>query len=237
MPKVSIIVPIYNAEAFLPMCITSLTHQTHEALEIILVNDGSTDHSLAIAKQFADSDARIVILSQDNQGQSAARNKGLEIATGEYIMFVDADDYIDSDYIDRHRSAIGDADYVQSGYRRVSSENEILDERLPRHRFQFTSPCMRLYRASFIREHQLTFPIGMIYEDVIFSLNLWGCRPRCQSMDYCGYNYTFNPSSTTSVVNREAQKILYRAIKSSSAPRWLKRLTVLRLYIHFLRKR
>ena len=96
MNTISVIVPIYNAEAYLAKCIESLIHQTHRALQIILVNDGSTDDSLTIAQQFAADDQRIQVYSQPNQGQAAARNLGIQYASGEWISFVDADDYIDA---------------------------------------------------------------------------------------------------------------------------------------------
>ena len=97
--RISIIVPIYNAEQYLAKCIESLLHQSHSALQIILVNDGSTDKSLSIAQTYATKDERIEVYSLDsNQGQSAARNEGLLHATGEFVSFVDADDYIDSDF-------------------------------------------------------------------------------------------------------------------------------------------
>ena len=96
---VSIIVPIYNAEPFLSKCITSLSKQSHKDIEIILINDGSTDNSFNICKKFSTKDKRIKILNQKNKGQSAARNLGIDIAKGKYIMFVDADDFCELDMV------------------------------------------------------------------------------------------------------------------------------------------
>ena len=98
MQTISIIIPIFNAEPFLAKCLDSLINQPYSALQIILVNDGSTDNSLAIAQRYAQQDSRITVFSQTNQGQSAARNLGLQYATGEYISFIDADDYVDADF-------------------------------------------------------------------------------------------------------------------------------------------
>lgn len=100
VPLVSIIIPFYNSEQYLNKCLTSVINQTYKNLEIILINDGSTDNSLKIANQFKKSDPRIRILSQKNMGQGAARNKGISKSTGEYISFVDADDYVALDYIE-----------------------------------------------------------------------------------------------------------------------------------------
>ena len=92
---ISIIVPVYNAEKWIDRCIKSLIKQTYDDIEIILVNDGSTDTSLSVCKKYADIDKRIVVIDKKNSGVSATRNIGIEIAKGEYIQFVDSDDYID----------------------------------------------------------------------------------------------------------------------------------------------
>ena len=98
--KVSIIIPIYNAENHLNKCIGSVAGQTYGDLEIILVNDGSTDGSADICRSFAEKDPRIMLIDQKNAGVSAARNAGLEASTGELITFVDSDDYVSDDYIE-----------------------------------------------------------------------------------------------------------------------------------------
>jgi len=92
--KVSIIVPVYNVELYLEECLYSIINQTFEDIEIILINDGSTDHSLEIMEKFAKKDNRIKIISQKNKGVSEARNAGILIASGDYILFVDSDDVI-----------------------------------------------------------------------------------------------------------------------------------------------
>lgn len=94
---ISIIVPVYNVEAYLSKCLDSLIHQTYSDIEIICVNDGSTDRSLEILKKYADKDERIKVISQENQGLSSARNTGILHASGEWIMFVDSDDWMDLD--------------------------------------------------------------------------------------------------------------------------------------------
>ncbi len=94
---ISVIVPIYNAEVYLEDCLESIISQDYKDLEIILVNDGSTDNSLSICEQYADADERIRIINQENRGLVRARKVGISAATGDYISFVDADDYIDTD--------------------------------------------------------------------------------------------------------------------------------------------
>lgn len=94
MEKISIIIPVYNVEAYLQACLDSTLAQTYKNLEIILVNDGSTDKSGSICDQYAEQDSRIIVIHKDNAGVSAARNDGLKIATGEYICFIDSDDTV-----------------------------------------------------------------------------------------------------------------------------------------------
>jgi glycosyltransferase involved in cell wall biosynthesis len=98
--KISLIIPIYNVAEFLPKCLDSVRLQTHKNLEIILVNDGSTDASGEIAEDYARQDSRIKVVHTQNSGVSSARNVGLTIATGEYICFADSDDYLEEDYVD-----------------------------------------------------------------------------------------------------------------------------------------
>ena len=114
---ISIIVPIYNVSAYINMCIESILHQTYENIEIILVDDGSTDHSLQICKKYQESDKRIHIISKENGGLVTARKAGLEAAHGEYIGFVDGDDYIESDMYENLYAKIREhnVDFVHSG--------------------------------------------------------------------------------------------------------------------------
>ena len=97
MVKVSIIVPVYNVQNYLEQCISSICNQTYKNLEIILVNDGSTDNSGIICEKFAKSDSRIKLIAQENQGLTRARKAGVGQANGEYIGFIDSDDWIDPD--------------------------------------------------------------------------------------------------------------------------------------------
>jgi glycosyltransferase involved in cell wall biosynthesis len=242
LTTISVIVPIYNAEKYLAKCIESLIQQSHTALQIILVNDGSTDQCLAIAKEYAKTDTRIEVYSHPtNQGQSAARNLGLQHATGEFISFVDADDYVDNDFYAYMLHHIGNLDCVQIGYRRVTKQGKVLIQKLPRHFHQFTSPCMRLYRHEFFAKHNLSFPMGMIYEDVIFSLDFWAAKPTYKMLPYTGYNYLANTNSTTATRNLVAKELLFATLneKRQKSTSFFHRLlilyTTIRLLFHFKR--
>ena len=239
MPVVSVIVPIFNAEPYLARCLESILCQTHRDLQVILVNDGSTDNSLAISEHYAQTDTRIEVYSQPNAGQSAARNNGMRHASGKYLSFIDADDYIDPDFYETLLHACQpDTDVVQIGYRRVQAE-QVISEQVPSTFYRYTTPWMRLYRRDFLTRHNLTFPEGMIYEDVLFSLDLWYARPTYKMLHYTGYNYRLNPHSTTSTRNRDAEQALYAAIRQRYAAThdWRLRLltiyTIARLKLHF----
>lgn len=229
---ISFIIPIYNAEKYLSACITSLVCQTEKDLQIILVDDGSTDRSLAIAQEWAAKDARLEVYHQPNAGQSAARNRGLKHAKGEYVAFVDADDAISQDWCEKHIAAIKGVDYVQSGYTRNGVQ------KTPSSVHQFTSPCMRLYRREAIA--QLRFPEGMIYEDVLWSVDLWLSKASCRVIRYNGYHYTANPESTTAHSHPEAQKRVLQALRAkrkgaSMRGKFIIAYTICRLKLHFIR--
>ena len=98
--KISIIIPVYNVENYLKKCLDSITEQTYKDIEIILIDDGSKDNSGIICDQYASIDKRVIVIHKNNNGVSAARNDGIKLASGEYVCFVDSDDWIDTDYIE-----------------------------------------------------------------------------------------------------------------------------------------
>ena len=246
---ISCIIPVYNAADYLPACLDSLLSQTTtEPLEIILVDDNSTDNSYSIASMYAKQHAedplrKVVLLSQPHSGQSIARNLGMQHANGEYIAFVDADDRLAPDWCARHLAAIKKVDYVQSGYRRTydgltSAGWHVGIRHLPKHQYSYTSPCMRLYRRSALKD--IRFEGGMIYEDVVFSTDLWLTNPTYKRIRYAGYLYTKNPESTTAVPHIEAQRRVFAELHNRlrTATSWrnrcIVRLTILRLWFHFI---
>ena len=96
---ISVIVPVYNVERYLEECLNSIQHQSYTDIEVILVNDGSIDHSKTICEQYCEEDSRFLLINQENQGQSVARNNGVAVSKGEFITFVDSDDVIKSDML------------------------------------------------------------------------------------------------------------------------------------------
>ena len=120
---VTIIIPVYNAERFLGKCIKSIQNQTYQEIEIVLVNDGSTDNSLNVCKRYSAIDSRIVIIDKSNGGVSSARNRGIEAASGDFCCFVDSDDWIEDTHIEEMLNEMQDADCLIEGYTRENNND------------------------------------------------------------------------------------------------------------------
>ena len=198
---ISVIVPIYNAEPYLGRCIESLIHQPHQALQIILVNDGSTDNSLTIARKYAEQDNRIEVYSlSKNQGQSAARNWGLQHATGEYISFVDSDDYIEPETLETMLTTMqsNSVDIVVAGVKpfykgkdKPTSFDGMVGYFDTNDRATKLSPDKilnlpavawgKLYKKSIIDKYNMRFDVGLINEDESF--NWYYCGHSCYWRD------------------------------------------------------
>lgn len=186
----SIIIPVYNVESWLEECLDSLLNQTYENIEVILINDGSTDSSLDICGVYAKKDSRIQVFSQENQGQAAARNYGLTKATGEYILFMDSDDYLnDSAILEKFIHIFQEKAYevIYTSYCRFDDETREIIEDLS---LQFTqkeieevtgqqllellinrksyhhAPYQKICKKSFLNQHQILFREGYFHEDV-----------------------------------------------------------------------
>lgn len=124
MKLITVIIPVYNVKSYLSKCIESVKKQSYKNLEIILVDDGSDDGSFSICKEFSKKDSRIKLYRTENLGLSHARNVGLDHASGEYIVFVDSDDYIYEDMVKTMISKSENADLVICNYEKISDSNE-----------------------------------------------------------------------------------------------------------------
>lgn len=185
MAKVSIIVPVYNVEKYLRKCLDSLINQTLKDIEIICVNDGSKDNSPKILEEYAKKDNRIIVINQENAGLSVARNSGIDIAKGEYIGFVDSDDWIDLDYYEKlyNAASTNDTDIAVGGIIRVTGikkkkflnfEKETLTDNanlkfelcdVPEKSYVWN----KIYKTQKLKELNLKFEEGRIFEDCIFT--------------------------------------------------------------------
>lgn len=178
---ISVIVPVYKVEKYLPKCIESIINQTHKNIEIILVDDGSPDNCGKICDEYAQRDERIKVVHKENGGLSSARNAGLDIVTGKYISFIDSDDYIAENFIDYMYSVLKkeNVDVVQCNYTRneltnisevneeilvISSEKAIENLNSAELHGKYVIVCNKLYKYSIYKN--LRFPIGKVNEDV-----------------------------------------------------------------------
>ena len=239
MATISVIVPIYNAEKYLAQCIDSLIHQQHRDLQILLINDGSTDSSLSIAHDFAQRVSRIEIHTQSNQGQGAARNNAMKYATGEWIAFVDADDYIAPNLYSDILPLADKADVVLHGYQRVSSAGKLISLHLPHH-YKYTTPWVRIFRREWLEKNAITFPERMCYEDVLFTIDHWIARPEYIVVKHTGYYYRQHDSSTTATSHEEDQKRLFHLLRhrlksvDTRVDKIIILYTIIRLKLHFI---
>ena len=171
MIKFSIIIPVWNLEPYISRCLDSVIAQTYKNIEIICINDGSTDNSLNILQEYAERDNRIKIIDQENQGVSVARNNGIDAASGDYLLFVDGDDYVDTRMCEVLNGKVENYDLVFFNFYRITSNGEI-KRAVTRNRntFQFSPVVWSFcFRSEFVQRERIRFPQGInIAEDVVF---------------------------------------------------------------------
>ena len=204
MIHVSIIIPVYNSEQYIKRCIESLLCQTYckDFMEIILINDGSTDHSLSIIREYEGHYPKLIrVIDQKNVGVAATRNYGIDIAQGDYIAFVDNDDYLDPAYIETHILHLDsvEIDLIYSGYDRVDSLGQVLfQKQASSHEFSkfvIVAPWARLYRRRFLLDEGIRFLSSPIGEDVYFNLIVYAKAQQVKAIDYIGYHWFYNNES------------------------------------------
>ena len=209
---ISIIVPVYNVEQYLEKCVDSIINQKYKNLEIILVDDGATDSSGKLCDELAKIDNRIKVYHKENGGLSDARNYGVERATGDYIGFVDSDDYIDSEMYEELYEAIKKENvdvvecnlkiiypdrvelFTEQKYYNVYTKQEYLEEYLKIEKI-FGSACVRLIKSDIAKK--LKFPVGKLYEDTYYAYDLIEKVDRYVIMNNPYYNYLMRENSIT----------------------------------------
>lgn len=224
MTKLSIIVPVYNVEKYLPKCLESLIKQTLKDIEIICINDGSMDNSLAILKEFASKDSRIKIIDNQHQGVAKTRNTGIEQSTGEYIGFVDSDDYIDIDFFEKlynsatkSNSDIAIASILKhknffniynAKYTKEETAITIQDKiklcEDKKHFFFYA--WNKIYHSGFIKENNIKFSEGQIYEDVMFAIKALYYSNKIISVYGTKYHYIEHENSLTKYKDKTGEK-------------------------------
>lgn len=224
---VSVIIPVYNVESYIEKCIKSVVSQTYKNLEVLLIDDGSTDNSGTICDEFANEDNRIIVYHKKNEGLGLTRNFGLKHASGQYVLFIDSDDYIEIESISRllKESIASNADLVVEGYKKITDQGVLLFEEkyeyevfegkavltkfLPRMIGScpektdsiFTTVCSKLYKREKIVENGVMFHSErkLQSEDLGFQMELVPHLDKVVVTQYTGYFYRTNLNSLTTV--------------------------------------
>lgn len=228
-PLISVIIPVYNAELYLAECLNSIINQTFKDIEIICVNDGSTDNSAAILDNYAQKDSRITVIHQTNQRQGAARNNGLKVATGQFVSFVDADDFLDVETYEILSSQLYNADllaFASQGFA-VGGEQDCLaffgrgakapfvgkkDLSYEMKSKLSVSVCRKIFRKDIIDAYGISFPTAVLYEDNAFVFKYLSVAKNIYHFEQTFYHRRVHPSSTMTMTFREkntAIDILY----------------------------
>lgn len=221
--KFSIIVPVYNVEKYLDKCLKSILNQTYDNYEVVIVNDGSPDDSQNIIDKYVKNDKRFIGYKKGNGGLSSARNYGLEKITGDYILFVDSDDYLENELLEKLNLSLtkNKVDLIRfecnvvdekgnilfkpssSSYTNTDVE-KVINELVAKEYFEpVWSYC---YSSSFFKKNNFKFEIGRIHEDYGIMLLVLYYANRITSLDYYGYNYVQRENSIMSDKNYDKTK-------------------------------
>ena len=186
MPQISVVLPVYNVEEYLRQCLDSLANQTFEDFEVICVNDGSGDSSLSILEEYASEDERFKIISQENKGLSGARNTGMDYIKGKYTIFVDSDDWLELNALEKLYNKI------------TALDSDIL--------FKIShAPFNKLYKTSFLREAGIKFPENLNYEDLYFFYMVFFKTEKVSVFrDESLYNYRIRNNSISTTGNERS---------------------------------
>ena len=219
--KLSIIIPAYNVEQFLPKCLDSILRQNHTDFEVIVINDGSTDCSLTVLEGYACKHSNLNVINQDNAGMSTARNRGLEVAKGEYVMFVDSDDWLCDNALESLCPNFNGEDVVCFNAKKYVEDKNVFVEnnrpftgkvmsgwdyfnsqRLIPAEIHFVCVWQRAYRREFLDANNLRFADGILRaEDDLFSTMVMYHAKSVKAIDLCCYVYRIRQSSITTTVN------------------------------------
>lgn len=215
MPYFSIIIPVYNVEPYLRKCLDSVFAQTYKNYEVICINDGSTDHSLAIAEEYAKRFPEMKLFSQENKGLSGARNAGIQQAKGEYIFLLDSDDWIEPDTLEilerqqtgedmicfngRRYFEDGKVEQPDSGFseNRMTGWEYYCKYALVGRKFHFVCTVLRVYRRMFLLDNSLFFKEGIYHEDNLFTPIACYYARSVKVIPDCLYDYQIREGSIT----------------------------------------
>ena len=225
MNKLSVIIPVYNVEKYLAECLDSVLNQTLKDIEVICVNDGSTDNSLQILEEYAKKDNRIKIVNKENGGLSSARNAGMNAATGEYFVFIDSDDLLDKDAYEKAMAHIDDADLVHFGIKVFGDSNYAQrcgDDNYYKIKYEGitklnkkvilnsdVSACNKIFKKSIIEQNNIIFPDGLNYEDAEFYFKYVSCSKTAYYLNNYFYHYRRSGESIMSNTFNGTEKAIH----------------------------
>ena len=220
--KISIIIPVYNVEKYLERCLNSIVNQTLYDLEIICINDGSPDNSLEILERYSKQDKRIKIINQENSGLSVARNTGMEIAVGEYIGFVDSDDWVDSNFYEnlynsakKYNTDIAVASVLRERKKYSSYRIKYNNEKVYTEKSEIFNACdcpnicyvwNKIYKTEFFKSQNLKFQEGMFFEDILFTTKILGNSKSLVTVPNTYYHYMVNDGTSIVKSNHTLKK-------------------------------
>lgn len=217
-PKISVVVPVYNAEKYIDRCIQSITGQIYNNWELILVNDGSTDDSLNILNKWCRTDSRIVVINQENSGPGIARNNGVKNASGEFVVFVDSDDYLDLRYFSLLRNHMNNSDVVFIDVLQVDSNGILLrkekmssykkwdNERILRAQMTGKIPwggVRKVARRQMLIDKNIQYTNHKIGEEALYSMKLLLAATNISFLDECPVYYYVNHVGSQSKIKMD----------------------------------
>lgn len=207
MPKVSVIIPVYNAEKFLHRCLDSMFSQTYQDFEIMCINDCSPDNSLSILREYEEKYPKqmIVIDNEKNIGQGLSRKKAIDVCKGEYIAFIDSDDYVDLDYLETYVKEMEshNCDVAVAGFTK-DIDGTLVKNDSPTGAWSvltYSISCAKMFRTAFIKEHNIHYSDIRRGEDIYFGMSQFYHGIRIHNFKYYGYYYYLNRNSTTGSLN------------------------------------
>ena len=209
-PLISVVIPLYNVDRYLSRCLDSVVAQTYKNLEILLIDDGSTDRGPSICDEYATKDSRIVVVHKENGGLSDARNKGIDKMTGAYVTFIDSDDYVDEDYVETLYNMIAEDNTKLSicSHRvlydtgkiieKATGERSVLDSKTVLERILYDegidlSSWAKLYSSELFMD--VRFPVGRVFEDSATTYKLVDLCDRVSLNSVSKYNYMIRSNS------------------------------------------
>lgn len=230
--KVSVIVPVYNVEKYLDDCVKSIVNQTYTDLEILLIDDGSSDNSPKICDEWAEKDRRIRVIHKKNGGLSDARNTGLRLCLGQWVLFIDSDDYYESSetiYNLVNCAAKYNSDIVCMNYKRFyessnsyskalcslrDSKNDI--DSVVKNNIYTSSVCLKLMNSNILKSTNLCFETGVYSEDIEFSAQLLKMTKKISFCPNAVYIYRLRDNSITTSIGKKNISDIYNIVKRLS---------------------